>query len=50
MTFISCFTIGLLLSFTLTVVVNEVNAQDENVTINTTKLLNNAYMLKGSGG
>ena len=50
MVFLSCFAIGLLLSFTLTVTVNYVNAQDENVTINTTKLSNNTYMLKGSGG
>ncbi|MDQ4074371.1 MAG: MBL fold metallo-hydrolase [Thermoproteota archaeon] len=50
MIFIPCLAIGLLLSFTLTVVVDEVNAQDENVTINTTKLSNNTYMLKGSGG
>ena len=41
---------GLLLLFTLTVVANDVNAQGENVTINTTKLSNNTYMLKGSGG
>jgi glyoxylase-like metal-dependent hydrolase (beta-lactamase superfamily II) len=34
----------------LTVIVNDVNAQDENVTINTTKLTNNTYMLEGSGG
>lgn len=48
--FLSCFAIGLLLLFTLTVTVNDVNAQGENVTINTTKLSNNTYMLKGSGG
>jgi cyclase len=48
--FLSCFAIGLLLLFTLTVTVNDVNAQGENVTINTTKLSNNIYMLKGSGG
>ncbi len=46
----SCFTIGLLSLFTLTVTVNDVNAQGDNVTINTTKLSNNTYMLKGSGG
>jgi glyoxylase-like metal-dependent hydrolase (beta-lactamase superfamily II) len=34
----------------LTVTINDVNAQGENVTINTTKLSNNTYMLKGSGG
>lgn len=45
-----CFAIGLLLLFTLTSIVNHVNAQDENVTISTTKLTNNTYMLKGSGG
>ncbi|MBA3978529.1 MAG: MBL fold metallo-hydrolase [Nitrosopumilus sp.] len=51
MLFMSYFAIGLLLlSFTLTVIVDDVNAQDENVTINTTKLSNNTYMLKGSGG
>ena len=48
--FLSCFAIGLLLLFTLTVTVNDVNAQGENVTINTTKLSNNTYLLKGSGG
>lgn len=51
MAFMSCFAIGLLLLlFTLTSIVNDVNAQDENVTISTTKLTNNTYMLKGSGG
>ena len=50
MVFMSYFAIGLLLLLTLTVIVNDVNAQDENVTINTTKLSNNTYMLKGSGG
>ncbi len=50
MVFLSCFTIGLLSLFTLTVTVNDVNAQGDNVTINTTKLSNNTYMLKGSGG
>ena len=50
MVFLSCFAIGLLLLFTLIVTVNDVNAQGENVTINTTKLSNNTYMLKGSGG
>lgn len=45
-----CFAIGLLLLFTLTSIVNDVNAQDENVTISTTKLTDNTYMLKGSGG
>ena len=46
----SCFAIGLLSLLTLTVTVNDVNAQGDNVTINTTKLSNNTYMLKGSGG
>lgn len=41
---------GLLLLFTLTSIVNDVNAQDENVSISTTKLTDNTYMLKGSGG
>jgi cyclase len=50
MVFLSCFTIGLLSLFTLTVTVNDVNAQGDNVAINTTKLSNNTYMLKGSGG
>ena len=51
MAFMSCFAVGLLLLFfTLTVAANDVNAQGENVTINTTKLSNNTYMLKGSGG
>jgi cyclase len=50
MVFLSCFAIGLLSLFTLTVTVNDVNAQGDNVTINTTKLSNNTYMLKGSGG
>src|SRR3712207_4024092 len=51
MAFMSCFAVGLLLlSFTLTVAANDVNAQGENVTISTTKLSNNTYMLKGSGG
>ena len=50
MVFLSCFTIGLLSLFTLTVTVNDVNAQGDNVPINTTKLSNNTYMLKGSGG
>ncbi|MDQ2684521.1 MAG: MBL fold metallo-hydrolase [Thermoproteota archaeon] len=50
MVFLSCFAIGLLLLFTFTVAVNNVNAQGENVTINVTKLSNNTYMLKGSGG
>ncbi len=50
MVFMSYFTTGLLLLFTLTVIVNYANAQDENVNINTTKLTNNTYMLKGSGG
>ena len=49
--FMSYFTIGLLSLLTLTtIIVNDVNAQDENVTINTTKLTDNVYMLKGSGG
>ena len=50
--FMSYFAIGLLsLLLTLTtIIVNDVNAQDENVTINTTKLTDNVYMLKGSGG
>jgi cyclase len=50
MVFLSCFAIGLLSLLTLTVTVNDVNAQGDNVTINTTKLSNNTYMLKGSGG
>jgi glyoxylase-like metal-dependent hydrolase (beta-lactamase superfamily II) len=50
MVFLSCFAIGLLSLITLTVTVNDVNAQGDNVTINTTKLSNNTYMLKGSGG
>ncbi len=51
MAFMSCFAVGLLLLFfTLTVAANDVNAQGENVTISTTKLSNNTYMLKGSGG
>jgi cyclase len=57
MVFMPCFAIGLLLSigllllFTLdSTAVSNVNAQDENVTISTTKLSNNTYMLKGSGG
>jgi glyoxylase-like metal-dependent hydrolase (beta-lactamase superfamily II) len=49
--FISYFAIGLLSLLTLTIViVNDVYAQDANVTINTTKLTDNVYMLKGSGG
>ena len=50
--FISCFAVGLLSLLTLTTItiVNDVNAQIENVTINTTKLNDNVYMLKGSGG
>ncbi|HEU5460763.1 MAG TPA: MBL fold metallo-hydrolase [Nitrososphaeraceae archaeon] len=50
--FISYFAIGLLLSIlTLTsFIVNDVNAQFENVIINTTKLTDSIYMLKGSGG
>lgn len=50
MVFLSCFAIGLLSLLTLTVTVNDVKAQGDNVTINTTKLSNNTYMLKGSGG
>jgi cyclase len=50
MVFLACFAIGLLSLLTLTVTVNDVNAQGDNVTINTTKLSNNTYMLKGSGG
>jgi hypothetical protein len=50
MAFMPCFAIGLLLLFTLTSIANIVNAQDENVTISTTKLTNSTYMLKGSGG
>jgi glyoxylase-like metal-dependent hydrolase (beta-lactamase superfamily II) len=51
MVFMSYFAIGLLLVlFTLTVIADNVNAQGENVKINTTKLSNNTYMLKGSGG
>ena len=50
--FMSCFAIGLLLLLlTLTtIIVNDVNAQGESVTINTTKLTDSIYMLKGSGG
>ena len=51
--FMSCFAIGLLLLLLLTlttIIVNDVNAQGENVTINTTKLTDSIYMLKGSGG
>jgi cyclase len=50
--FISYFTIGLLLLFLslITINVNDVNAQDENVTITTTKLTDDIYMFKGSGG
>ena len=49
--FMSYFAIGLLLLLTLTtIIVNDVNAQYENVTINTTKLTDSIYMLKGSGG
>src|SRR5919107_5319030 len=52
--FMSYFAIGLLLLLLLltltTIIVNDVNAQDENVTINTTKLTDSIYMLKGSGG
>src|SRR5215211_13861 len=50
MAFMSYFAMGLLSLFALTVVANDVNAQGENVTINTTKLSNNTYMLEGSGG
>jgi cyclase len=50
MVFLSCFAIGLLSLFTIAVTVNDVNAQGDNVTINATKLSNNTYMLKGSGG
>jgi cyclase len=50
MVFLSCFAIGLLSLLTLTVSVNDVNAQGDNVTINTIKLSNNTYMFKGSGG
>jgi cyclase len=32
------------------IIVNDVNAQGENVTINTTKLTDNIYLIKGSGG
>src|SRR5918994_1538138 len=50
--FMSYFAIGLLLSLlTLTsIIVNYVNAQDENVTIKTTELTESIYMLEGSGG
>jgi cyclase len=49
--FMSYFAIGLLLLLTLTIIIfNDVNAQYENVTINTTKLTDSIYMLKGSGG
>jgi glyoxylase-like metal-dependent hydrolase (beta-lactamase superfamily II) len=50
--FLSYLTIGLLslfLSLT-TININDVDAQDENVTINTTKFTDSIYMLKGSGG
>ena len=51
MVFMPCFAIGLLLLFTFTPIANTVNAQeDENVTISTTKLTDNTYMLQGSGG
>ncbi len=50
MVFLSYFAIGLLSLFTIAVTVNDVNAQGDNVTINTTKLSNNTHMLKGSGG
>jgi cyclase len=50
MAFMSYFAMGLLSLFTLTVVASDANAQGENVTINTTKLSNNTYMLEGSGG
>jgi len=49
----SYFSIGLLLSLLLiltTIIVNDVNAQFENVTINTIKLTDSIYMLEGSGG
>ena len=50
--FISYFTMGLLSLFLYfsTIIVNDVNAQDENVTINITKLTDAVFMLKGSGG
>src|SRR5688572_31824448 len=52
--FMSYFAIGLLsllLLLTLTtIIVNDVNAQDENVTIKTTELTDSIYMLEGSGG
>ena len=50
--FMSYFAIGLLLSLLtlITIIVNDVKAQEENVTINTTKLTDNVYMLRGSGG
>ncbi|HJT84233.1 MAG TPA: MBL fold metallo-hydrolase [Nitrososphaeraceae archaeon] len=50
--FISYFTIGLLSLFLYfsTIIVNDVDAQDENVTINITKLTDAVFMLKGSGG
>ena len=47
---IMIFTIGLLLLTLTTLNLNDVNAQDENITINTTKLTDSIYMLKGSGG
>jgi len=49
---ISYFTIGLLSLFLslASVTVNNVNAQDESIIINTTKLTDSIYMLKGSGG
>jgi cyclase len=50
--FMSYFAIGLVLSIlTLTSIIgNDVNAQFENVIINTTKLTDSIFMLKGSGG
>jgi glyoxylase-like metal-dependent hydrolase (beta-lactamase superfamily II) len=52
MVLMPCIAVGLLsLLFTLTSIANIVNAQEEeNVTITTTMLTNNTYMLKGSGG
>ena len=46
----SCFIITGLLVFILSVNDNKLYAQNENVTINTTKLTDSIYMLEGSGG
>jgi glyoxylase-like metal-dependent hydrolase (beta-lactamase superfamily II) len=46
----SCFVIAGLLVFILSINDNNLYAQNENVTINTTKLTDSIYMLEGSGG